>query len=144
MRLYDRRLFWLLVAPWILWWVVIPPYQVSRQTVLVKMLIFLNTALLIGWLKYREHLFRGVERRGIERWSFYLLAVMGVAWIAVASLGHHQLEAIDREAPTVGLLIRTTAALVLIAYMWLWGHVKTEPDAVLASSGSHHERGEQQ
>jgi hypothetical protein len=127
-----------------LWWVVIPTHQVTSQTFLVKMLMFLNTVLLIGWLKYREHLFKGVERDGIERWSFYLLAAVGVAWIAAASLGRQQLEAIDRAEPTVGLMIRTTAALVFIAYMWLWGHVRTEPDAMLATSGSHPERGKQQ
>jgi hypothetical protein len=116
------------------WEVVVPIHQVPRQTLLVKMLMFLNTVLLIGWLKYREQCFKGVERRGIERWSFYLLAAVGVAWIAAASLGRQQLEAVERETPTVGLLIRTTAALVFIAYMWIWGHVRTEPEGV-ASSG---------
>ncbi|HSK44973.1 MAG TPA: hypothetical protein VLA83_13925 [Candidatus Binatia bacterium] len=144
MKLSDRRLFWLLVTPCTLWWVVIPTHQVPSQTFLVKMLMFLNTVLLIGWLKYREHLFKGVERRGVERWSFYLLAAVGVAWIAAASLGRQQLEVIEHAAPTVGLLVRTTAALVFIAYMWLWGHVRTEPDAVLATSGNHRERGKQQ
>jgi drug/metabolite transporter (DMT)-like permease len=135
MKLYDRRLFWLLVTPCMLWWVVNPIHQVFRQNLLVKMLVFFNTALLIGWLKYREHLFRGVERRGIERWCFYVLAAIGVSWIAAASLGRAQLEAIDLETPTVGLLIRATAAVVLVAYMWLWGHIKTEPDLVTANGG---------
>jgi drug/metabolite transporter (DMT)-like permease len=136
MKLYDRRFFWLLVTPWVLWWVFIPSYQVARQAFLVKMLMFLNTVLLIGWLKYREHLFRGIERSGRERWFSYFLAAIGVAWIASASLGRQQMEALDRESPAVGLLIRTTAALIFIAYMWLWGHVKTEPDAAV-SSGPH-------
>jgi len=69
---------------------------------------------------------------------------VGLVWIAASSLERQQLYAIEREAPIAGLLIRATAALVFIAYMWLWGHVRTEPDAVLATTGSHHERGKQQ
>ena len=133
MKLSDRRLFWLLVTPCALWWVVIPTHQVPSQTFLVKMLMFLNTVLLIGWLKYREHLFKDVKRHGIERWSFYLLAAVGVAWIAAASLGRQQLETIERETPLVGLVIRTTAALVFMAYMWLWGHVKLSRTQVTTS-----------
>jgi drug/metabolite transporter (DMT)-like permease len=144
MKLSDRRLFWLLVTPCMLWWVAIPTHQVPSQTFLIKMLMFLNTVLLVGWLKYREHLFKGVERRGMERWAFYLLLAVGLVWIAASSLERQQLYAIEREAPIAGLLIRATAALVFIAYMWLWGHVRTEPDAVLATTGSHHERGKQQ
>jgi hypothetical protein len=135
MKLYDRRLFWLLVMPCVFWWMVIPIHQVHGQSALVKVLMFLSSVLLIAWLKYRESFFKGVERRGLERWSFYLLAVVGLAWIATATLGRQQVETIEREAPAIGLLIRTTVALVFIAYMWLWGHIKTESEAVTAGSG---------
>ena len=113
-----------------LWWVVTPGNALSdlQHGVLVKLLVFLNVVMLIGWLKYREHLFRDTKRQGIEQWLFYLLAAMGVAWIATASLANHFLEAINRDKPVMGLLIRTTAALILVSYMWLWGHVKREPD----------------
>jgi hypothetical protein len=130
MKVSDRRCFWVLVTPAMLYWVISPTLQalgVFRRNLLSDTLIFLNTALLICWLKYREHLFRGHDRQGRERWVFYLLAALSVIWVTTAALQRRALEGLTQERPLLGMMIRTGAAVVLIAYMSLWGHVKAEP-----------------
>ena len=103
-------------------------FGILQRTLLSDVLVLLNTALLVLWLKYREHLFRDYRRQGSERTLFYFLASLSVIWIAIASVERRSLATLDWDEPILGLLIRSGAGLVLIAYMSLWGHVTTEPN----------------
>jgi hypothetical protein len=132
MRVADRRWFWVLVIPAMLYWIFFPTVEalgIFHRTLLGDALIFLNTVLLVGWLKYREHLFRSYDRQGGDRWLFYLLAALSVMWMITAVVERRALDSLNLDRPMVAVLVRAGAAAVLIAYMSLWGRVRTEPVA---------------
>lgn len=120
----------MLVIPSMLFWVIMPAAKTLgyfHRTFWMDALVFIDTASLVLWLKYREHLFRATERKETERWLFHMLGGLSLVWVVMANLFQGFWETLYRDAPYLGICVRAAAAFILGAYMWLWGSVMKDP-----------------
>jgi hypothetical protein len=128
-KLADRRLFWLLITPLMLWWLTLNienEFLTSlHRSGLLTAFLWVDMIVLALWLKLRERLLEASALKQSHQWLFLLvipIAILGFVFDQGGVLAN-----LSRNRPVAGFSLQALVVLAFGYAMWRLAYSRKSP-----------------